>query len=308
MRYNGATLMKPEVGLRWRTLRCLLWGWGRNELGLRSAALTYYAVFSLFPLMLLALTLAGWMTRSPEAQKRWVDLVMGVFPREAESVVRAATRLSWDVSTAGVVAGLSLLWSASGYVRLLLATIDRVHARTATIRRRTWWFPHALGTAAVMLLVPVALLTVSVGSTMVHLLATIRLPNGAPLVSPWVVNSMVMLGVAVTALYLAFHYLPARRGPRRAAASAAVFTALGWLVAGQGLRWYLRRAWGHYNIFYGPLASVVVLMFYLYVLNVILLMGAQLHAIWSRGQGCTPPPLPRWLAWLDSTDGAAPQG
>jgi len=42
-------------------------------------------------------------------------------------------------------------------------------------------------------------------------------------------------------------------------------------------------------------ASVVVLMFYLYILNVVLLLGAQLHAIWSGGRDCQPPPLPRWM-------------
>ncbi len=288
-----------EAPLRGKTLRCLLWNWGRNELGLRAAALTYYAVFSLFPLVLVLLTTTGMLLRSPEAQQRLLHLLMALFPHEAGEAVRAVEHLSWGASAASVVAGVTLLWSASGYVRLLLATIDRIHARTTAARRRTWWLPHALGTAAVMLVTPVLLLGLTVGSTLVHLLATVHLPNGRPLLNPWLVNTGLFLGVVVLALYLALQYIPAERGPRRVALSAALFTALGWLAAGQALREYLHSAWAHYNIVYGPLASVIVLMFYLYIINVVLLVGAQLHAIWCGGSACQPPPLPRWLRWLE---------
>ncbi len=306
MRYNGER--HPLIGrfpLPLRTLRCLLWGWGRNELGLRAAALTYYAVFSLFPLALVLVTVTGLVWRSAVDQQRLVELFMALFPHEAEAAVRAVEHLSWGASAASIAAGVSLLWSASGYVRLLLATIDRIHARTTAARRRTWWLPHALGTAAVMLVTPVLLLGLTVGSTLVHLLATLHLPNGKPLVNPWLVNTGLFLGAVVLALYLALQYIPAERGPRRVALRAAAFTALGWLAAGQALRQYLHSAWAHYNIVYGPLASVIVLMFYLYIINVVLLVGAQLHAIWCGGAACQPPPLPKALRWLERGSDAA---
>ena len=284
--------------MRLRTLRCLIWGWGRNELGLRAAALTYYAIFSLFPLALLLVAGAGLWLRSAEMQHRLLSWLLALFPNEAEGAVRALENLTWPSSTASVVAGLTLLWSASGYIRLLLATIDRIHARTTAARRRTWWLPHALGTAAVVFIPPALVFGVTLGSTLLHLVLSLPMVSGLPWITPGLVNTALLLVLVVLALYLAFQFVPAERVPRRASLSAALFTALGWVIAGQLLRGYLHTAWMRYNIVYGPLASVIVLLFYLYILNVILLLGVQLHAIWCGGAACRPAPVPRWLRRL----------
>jgi len=291
--------------LRLRTLRCLLWGWGRNELGLRAAALTYYAIFSLFPLALVLVAATGLWLRSVEIQQRLLDWLLALLPNEAEEAIQVLAHLTWEASAASAVAVLTLLWSASAYVRLLLATIDRIHARTTAAPRRTWWLPHALGTAAVVLIPPVLVFGLTIGSTLLHLLASLPVPVTMGWLTPSLVNTALIVGLVTMALYLAFQYIPAERGPRRAALGAAFFTAVGWLIAGQLLREYLHNAWTRYNIIYGPLASVMVLMFYLYSLNVVLLLGAQLHAIWCGGTACHPTPTPRWLRRLWGSENSA---
>lgn len=281
--------------MRLRTLRCLVWDWGRNELGLRAAALTYYAIFSLFPLALVLVTATGLWVRSAEIQQRLLAWMQALFPNEAAEAMRVLVHLTWQPSGTSVVAVLTLLWSASAYVRLLLATIDRIHARTTAAPRRTWWLPHALGTATVVLIPPILVFGLAIGSTLLHLLASLPAPLEMGWLTPNLIHTALMVSLAILALYLAFRYTPAEQGPRRAALGAALFTAVGWLLAGQLLRQYLHHAWTHYNILYGPLASVMVLLFYLYTLNVVLLLGAQLHAIWCSGTECRPPPAPRWL-------------
>ncbi len=292
--------------MRLRTLRCLLWGWGRNELGLRAAALTYYAMFSLFPLALLLVAVAGLWLRSPEMQQRLLEWLLALFPHEAESAVRALRDLTWPSSTAGAVAGLTLLWSASGYIRLLLATIDRIHARTTAAPRRTWWLPHALGTAVVVFIPPALVFGLTLGSTLLHLFLSLPMIGHISWLTPGLMNAVLILTLAALALYLAFQFVPAERVPRRASLKAALFTAGGWGLAGQLLREYLHTAWTRYNVLYGPLASVIVLLFYLYFLNVILLLGAQLHAIWCSGAACRAVPLPRGLQRLFGADEPAP--
>ncbi len=269
-------------------LQCFYDRWQRNEVALRAAALTYYAVFSMFPLLLLVTSGVGWLLRDPAFQRQVWGLVMEFLPRGSDVFTRLLQEIVLAHALPNYLAGLTLLWSAAGFLRGLLTALDVIHNGRG--RRGGWWV-HLWSVGLVALLVPGLLGTATLVAFIARLVASLPWVGYSPFVAVFT-HRLTLWGIASAAFYALFRLMARERPPRRASALAGGVTGALWLGLNVGFGQYLTLAFQRLNFIYGSLAVVVALMLYFYLVNIIILTGAQFHALLHRLDQCTPHPLP----------------
>ena len=271
-----------------RFVRCFYHRWFQHETTLRAAALTYYAVFSIFPMLLLITSGLGWFLRDPAYQKRAIDTFVGLAPQGSMVIVRLVQEIVLSHSVTNYVAALTLLWSASGFLRGLLAAITIIHdgelSRNGLLLRA--WSVALLGLLMIVLLVMLAVLTLAA-----RLIALLPIGKNSLLLHTSV-HHLVLFGTASTAFYLLFRLVPKRKGKHWQTLLAAGLTAATWAAVNNGFAQYLAASLPRLNVIYGSIAAVVALMLYLYLVNLVILAGAQIHAVLRDLSTCSPPPLP----------------
>jgi membrane protein len=95
----------------------------------------------------------------------------------------------------------------------------------------------------------------------------------------WTMVSNVMPWLFIFLLYLSlYRWVPNTDVRWFEAFWGAVVSALGWVLATRAFTWYLSSGIAQYELVYGSLGAVVVLLFWIYLSSLITLFGAHLSA------------------------------
>lgn len=240
--------------------------YGQDQAGQMAAAVAYYGFLSLFPLLLLGVSVAGFVLASdPAAQaslaSRITEVVPGLGPligRNLDAVVRARTG-------AGIAGLAGLLWSGTGATEAVGAAMARINRRVRTstfLRTKAWSISStlALGTLAV----------------------AIADPPGGPLVATGlrVGAFAATLGLDVLLFAVAYRILTPGDGPRFGDVwPGAAFAAAGWTLLKLGGAWYAARTVRSASEVFGAFASVVGVLVLLYLAARLLMYGAEINAV-----------------------------
>ena len=238
----------------------------------RAASLSYYAVFSIFPLVLLLAVAIGTLVGPAVAQEQIVRGLQLFLPEET------ATELQGTLSDAlqqrtefGLVAVLFLVWSSTGLFSNITGALDSIFRVPAA---RSIWRQRLLA-----LLMGVTLVILVVASFVTS--GVLRLVSVLLLDRPniWVTIGTVFLplGLSIVIFALLFRYVPARHVHWDAVWPAAMFGAIGWEFAKSGFEWYLTNL-ADYSVIYGGIATGIVLLFWAYLIASIFLFSAELCA------------------------------
>ncbi|MGK0617474.1 YhjD/YihY/BrkB family envelope integrity protein [Meiothermus cerbereus] len=270
-----------------------------------SAALAYYALFSLMPLLILlagvfGLVLSGNQDLRHAVLLRLIELVVLLFPTQpdlAQTVVNFLTRGAFPLTLASL---LVLLWASSNFFAALAYALSLIFGRASPppqpatdwpqatplaepgLRRR---FQRGLALLAVMrgriagLLAPLllglalillALFGLALGFLLRYLPAELSfLRNGVEVVVP-VLGAMLLF-------FLTYMLLPVPTPRVLAALAAATLAALAWEGVRLGLPLLLPRT--QYELVYGPIAGFLLALAGFYLTMWILLVGAVLAKI-----------------------------
>ena len=95
---------------------------------------------------------------------------------------------------------------------------------------------------------------------------------------------MISLGSIVMGAMIMFYYAPNRRLSWRRVWPGAVLTTVLWLGATSGFTWYVRHL-ANYNVMYGGIATVVLLLVWMYVLSIIAFVGCEFNAELEKAGG-----------------------
>lgn len=259
---------------------------GEDRCGHMAAAMSYYALLSLFPLLILLVSVLGIFLRSSSLQKDLVDQVLDVLPlsqdKGADQVwqaVRAVAGLSVPLTLVGL---LGLAWSASamfGAIRTSLNVAWGSRSRRSLIRQKLLDLAMVAGVGVFFLL--------SIGAT-----ALLRATQEAssdllgplshdsfffwPAVS-FALPALLSLGAFAT-LYRFVPSAPVKMGGVWAGAATA--TVL-FELAKNGFSFYLAN-FGRYDLVYGSLGAVVTFLVGLYLSAAVLLLGAEVASEYPK--------------------------
>lgn len=257
-----------------------------------AAALTYYGLLAIFPMLIALVSLIG-LFGDPQGTTRTLteivaDLGSGstaqTFKGPIESV--ASSR-----GTAGLALffGLAVsLWSASGYVGAFIRASNAVYGVTAD---RAGWKLRPLQLVVTLAMIGLLALVV-IGLTLTGPLVravgeSIGVSDSA--VTAWEIAKWPVLAVTVMLLLaILYHASPNVKGRGFLWVTPGSFVALGgWIVSSALFGAYVAN-FGSYGETYGSLAGVVILLIWLWLTNLAILFGHQLNA--EREEGGPRPP------------------
>jgi membrane protein len=256
-----------------------------DSLSDRAAALTYYAVLSIFPGLLVLVSLLGLFGRS--ATQPLITNLTHALPGTVRSILlNAVTHLQHSQGAAGAVALAGIvvgLWSASGYVAAFTRAANVVY--DVPEGRPVWkTMPIRLGVtvSVLVLLVASAVIVVVTGSIARH--AGQLLGMGATAVTVWdIAKWPVLLLFVVLMAGILYWACPNVKQGVRTVSIGAVIAVAGWLVASGLFAVYIAN-FGHYNKVYGSLATVIIFLIWLWISNLAILLGAEFNAELERGR------------------------
>jgi membrane protein len=245
-----------------------------NNYGNRqAAALAYYTVFSIFPLTLLLATAISRVLGAAVAQQQIANALRLFLPPESTADLMTSITQALDQNAPfGLIAIVGLIWSGLGLFSNVTSSLDRIFH--VPVSRSLW--RHRL-VAVLMIFILVVLVAASfVTSGILVLISTVFFLNNP---STWITVATVFLplGLNMIIFVLLFRFVPARLVYWDAVWPAAIFGAAGWEIAKAGFRWYLENL-ANFQVIYGSIATVIVLLFSAYLLASIFIFSAELCA------------------------------
>jgi len=249
-----------------------------------SAALTYYGILSIFPALIVVVSIVGLV--GPSATQPLIDNVSTFAPGPARDVLtNAITGLASAQSAAGLlfVIGLAAaLWAASAYVAAFMRASNAIY--DIEEGRPIW---KTIPLRIVVTVVVLVLLAAS--SIMVVLTGPLAdkvgqlLGIGGGAVIAWDIVKWPVLLLFVSLIFAILYWAaPNVRHPGfRWVTPGGIFAVLVWIVASAAFAVYLAN-FGSYNKTYGTLGGVVAFLVWLWISNVAILFGAELNAELQR--------------------------
>jgi membrane protein len=249
-----------------------------------AAALTYYGILSIFPALIVFVSILG-LIGAPVTEPL-LDNIGAFAPGEAKDVLtNAVQELERSRGGAGILAVVALagaLWAASGYVAAFIRAANIVW--DVEEGRPVWkTLPLRVGITLVLLLLLAAsaLIVVFTGPLAERVGELIGVSE--IVVTIWDVAKWPVL-VFLVSLMLAILYYAApnvRQPGFRWITPGGIVAVIIWIAASVGFALYV-AAFGSYNKTYGALGAVIVFLVWLWLSNVAVLLGAELNAELER--------------------------
>lgn len=268
-------------------MRRLVRGFLENELLTRSAALSFYFIFALFPMILSLMALVGLVVQGQDLHAALVTQFGKLMPASALALVETTLReISAHSSKWKLGLGLLLaLWSGSGGVACIMDALDRCHRVQET---RPFWKRQLISiglTAAISGLSFAALLIVLGGGTLAEFVGA-HTGLSRALVTLWKIAEWpIALFFVLLSLALIYYLGPDGRRRWQWISPGSLAGVLIWIAASLAFREYL-RFFNTYGKSYGSLGAVMVLLLWLYITGLAILMGGEINAeIGRAGDG-----------------------
>src|SRR5215472_3877302 len=251
----------------------------------RAAALTYYGVLSIFPAILVLVSLLGLAGQS--ATQPLITNLINAAPSTVRTILRhAIDNLQHGHAAAGVLAIVGILlalWSASGYVAAFMRASNAIY--DVPEGRPAWkTLPTRLGMTLVLLVLMVvsAVMVVVTGGLARHVGQVLGIGSAA--VTTWDIAKWPVLFILVCIMIAVLYWAsPNARHGFRWIGPGAVIAVVMWLVA-SGLFALYVAYFGHYNKVYGSIAGMIIFLIWLWITNIAILLGAEFNAELERGR------------------------
>src|SRR5215216_1274977 len=241
-----------------------------------AAALTYYSVLSIFPALLVLISLVD--LAGPGTIQTLLENLGQVAPGSVNQILATAIEnLQQTRGSAGLLALVSLataLWLASRYVAAFMRASNAIY--DVPEGRPVWkTLPIRIGvTVVVMVLLAVSAVAVVATGGLAGRLGRL-LGLGSAAVRVWDIAKWPVLLLIVGFLFALLYWAsPKARQPFRWITPGGILAVVVWVVASAGFAVYAAN-FGSYNSTYGSLAGVIVCLVWLWLSNTAILLGAE---------------------------------
>jgi membrane protein len=262
----------------WGVLKELFRRWTDHVIPDKAAQLSYYFLFALFPFLVFLVTLLAYLPVQG-ATEELVTRVAQIMPAQAANILRhQVNRLTMVQRPRLLTVGIIFtLWSASRGVDAIRTALNLAYDVKES---RPFWKTQGMAVAVTVItaiLVPLAVAAFALGGTAGEWLADhLGVARWYALIWAWlrwpIIALVLMFVVAV--LYFA---LPDVKQEWRFITPGSVTGTLLWLAATYGFTQYAEH-FGKYNVTYGSIGGVIVLMTWLYITGIVFIIGGEVNA------------------------------
>jgi membrane protein len=245
----------------------------------RSAALSYYFLFALFPALLFLTALVA-VLPVPGLGDHLLDYLAEVLPAAAAALIRRTVGESLGVARRSLLSlgAVAALWGASGGMTSIVTALN---GALAVHDSRPWWRKRlvAMGLTLVFSFFTVGAVLLLVFGERVGQTVAGEVGLGGLFAATWAVARwLAAAGAALVGIALVYRLAPAASPPTRWITPGSLVALAGWLLASVSLRLAVANLGGA-NAVYGPIAGIILLMLWLYLSGVALLVGAEVDGV-----------------------------
>ncbi|MEU7061381.1 YihY/virulence factor BrkB family protein [Streptomyces sp. NPDC046197] len=251
-----------------------------DELTDRAAALTYYGVLSLFPALLVLVSLLGITGKS--TTDRVLANLKQLAPGSARDIItRAVEQLQGSAGTGSVMALVGIVlavWSASGYVAAFIRAANAVYDMPEG--RPVWkLLPVRLGVTVALMVLAVASALIVVFTGGLASKAGQALGIGDTALTVWGIAKWPVLVLLVTVMIAILYWASPNAKVKgfRWVTPGSFLALLIWMIASAGFAFYVAN-FASYNKTYGTMAGVIVFLVWLWITNLAILLGLEFDA------------------------------
>ena len=257
-----------------------------------AASIAYYALLSLFPFLLIVISLLGAVTADDADRVAVLSFVFRYFPTQLDFVTGQLDALRSARLQLGVAGSLALIWGSLG---VFGAVTSAVNEAWGVEKQRSFWKHRlvsflmlvAAGGVMMIALILVSLIQMAQATWFGTMLASFAwLTNLQTLAFRNLATLLLIVGLG-----LVFYFIPNAKIRFRDVWVGAVLTGVLWHLAFQGFAWYVRVNSG-LRMIHGSVATVIVFLLWIYVSSIILMYGVEFTAAYARLRRRRPDEMP----------------
>lgn len=272
--------MAEKSGGAWPVIRCAVKHWSNDQAATIGAALAFYCAFSLAPLLIILVTVTGWIVGAEMAYDQLASNLRSLFGAATADTLMTAMRSSQ--TTDGMVATLvslaTLIVGATTVFAALEEALQKIWGAKALAPTglRGWIRRRVLSFGLILAVGFLLLVSLSVSTGLAALRGVIAKHYTGLVGLTAVLDLVISLGLITGLIALIYRYMPARRLAWRPILWGALVTALLFQLGRWAISLYLGRATQPST--FGAAASFVALLLWLYYSAQIFLLGAEFTA------------------------------
>lgn len=248
-----------------------------HDVGRDSAALTYYLLFTLFPLMVFISTLLGILNLDVASITHMLGQLV---PGDVVSVLEAYLEyVSANVNRQLLWFSLVFsIWFPMRATSCLLHSLRKAFGIGPPRKMLLYQLGVFLFTIWLILTIGLTLLLAVVGRRALEFIsALVTLPAG--FVDLWSYLRFIVLGVVMFLLLTVLYMLAqGQRRPLKEVVPGVATSLAAWMALSIAFSYYVEH-FSNYSVLYGSIATVVVLLLWLYMSGTVLIMGAEFSAV-----------------------------
>jgi membrane protein len=242
-----------------------------------SAAIAYFALLSLFPLLLLLVSLSGLYIRRYELSGELTVVLQSFLPIKPDFIMQKLVEISRAFGPVSLISIVLLLWSSTG----MFPPLERALNRAWQVeQRRSWWRSYIVALQMAFLFAFfIAIYSGLVGVNLFFHDKVYRWAelHTAPMLTEFIYHGLFVattFGMTLIVFTLLFRRLPNRQLSTRKVFPSAFLTAILWELA-RSLFTHLLPLFNYSHV-YGSIGVIVTLMTWLYVSSAVTLFGAHI--------------------------------
>ncbi|HEY1921973.1 MAG TPA: YihY/virulence factor BrkB family protein [Tepidisphaeraceae bacterium] len=245
-----------------------------------ASALAYSWLFSVFPFLILLLSLVPYLPLSTKesAHRVIAGFITSMLGSAAYTLNDNIDSVMLQPRRGWLIVGLAVsVWVASGGMSMTISALDKcydVKIGRSYVRQRALAIALTLGVAVCMLLI-IILLPIGEGVE-----AWMRYQHLAAPPVIWAFNAArygLSFVLAMFVLSIIYYFGPAIRQRFQLLSPGALFSAVVWIVLDLAFRFYIDR-FARYDQTYGAVGGVAILLLFFYIDGLVLLIGAEINS------------------------------
>ena len=264
----------------WPLIKCAVSHWSADQAATIGAALAFYCAFSIAPLLVILLALAGWIVGAEAAYGHLTSQLTALFGQSTAEILLQAMRSSQtaDGTIATVVSIGTLLLGATTVFAALDAALEQIWGARELVPAgfRGWIRARILSFGLILAVGFLLLVSLSLTTALAALREAIGRRFTGFVVLAGVLDFVISVGLVTGLIALIYRYMPARRMQWRPILWGALVTALLFHLGRWGIAWYLGRS--TQPSAFGAAASFAAMLLWLYYSAQIFLLGAEFTA------------------------------
>ncbi len=248
----------------------------RNRGPEAAATISYYTIFSIFPLLIFTITALSFFIDPQVVIEKLTELTKGL-PISPETIISQLEQVLQARTTFNLIGLVGFLWAGSGAFNSLALNLDRAWKK---VRYRNVIQQRLIAITMVVLLAMFMFLSI-IYATLIDLSLFTKLLSLDHI--PWLQSllqgaySHIWPSIVRFALiWLLYRLIPSTHVNGWAAFWGALVASLAWGLATSGFSWFLSSGMARYDLIYGSLGAIIAFLTWVYLSAWIILFGAYL--------------------------------